>query len=62
MESLLHRYRNITVLFVAIVAQIAGVAYQVRRDNDVPLLRIWARSRWGRIDWLVNRPVRLPGG
>ena len=28
----------------------------------VPLLRIWARSRWARIDWLVNRPVRLPGG
>ena len=44
MESLLHRYRNITVLFVAIIAQIAGVAYQVRRDNDVPLLRIWAVS------------------
>jgi rod shape-determining protein MreC len=44
MESLLHRYRNITVLFVAIIAQIAGVAYQVRRANDVPLLRIWAVS------------------
>ena len=44
MESLLHRYRNITVLFVAIIAQIAGVAYQVRRNNDVPLLRIWAVS------------------
>jgi rod shape-determining protein MreC len=44
MESLLHRYRNITVLFVAIIAQIAGVAYQVRRDNNVPLLRIWAVS------------------
>jgi rod shape-determining protein MreC len=44
MESLLHRYRNITVLFVAIIAQIAAVAWQVRRDNDVPLLRIWAIS------------------
>src|SRR5580698_3032727 len=44
MESLLHRYRNITVLFVAIIAQIAAVAYQVRQDNDVPLLRIWAVS------------------
>ena len=44
MESLLHRYRNITVLFVAIIAQLAAVAYQVRRDNDVPLLRIWAVS------------------
>lgn len=27
----------------------------------VPLLRIWARSRWARIDWIVNRPLRLPG-
>lgn len=44
MESLLHRYRNVTVLFVAILAQIGAVAYQVRRDNDVPLLRIWAVS------------------
>jgi len=44
MESLLHRYRNITVLFVAITAQIAAIAYQVRQNNDVPLLRIWAVS------------------
>lgn len=44
MESLLHRYRNITVLFVAIIAQIAAIAWQVRQDNDVPLLRIWAVS------------------
>ncbi|HVW10111.1 MAG TPA: rod shape-determining protein MreC [Bryobacteraceae bacterium] len=44
MESLLHRYRNITVLFVAIIAQIAAIAWQVRNDNDVPLLRIWAVS------------------
>jgi rod shape-determining protein MreC len=44
MESLLHRYRNITVLFVAIIAQLAAVAYQVRRDDNVPLLRIWAVS------------------
>ncbi len=42
--DLLHRYRNITVLFVAIVAQIAAIAWQVRRDNDVPLLRVWAVS------------------
>lgn len=44
MDSLLHRYRNISVLFVAIVAQIAAVAWQVRRDDNVPLLRIWAVS------------------
>jgi hypothetical protein len=27
----------------------------------VPLLRIWAQSRWERIDWIINRPARLPG-
>ncbi|MGB6486964.1 MAG: hypothetical protein WBE91_08790 [Steroidobacteraceae bacterium] len=27
----------------------------------VPLLRIWALSRWARIDWMINRPPRLPG-
>ena len=44
MESLLHRYRNITVLFVAIIAQIGTIAWQVKQDNSVPLLRIWAVS------------------
>lgn len=28
----------------------------------IPLLRLWARSRWARIDWMINRPLRLPGG
>jgi hypothetical protein len=27
----------------------------------IPLLRIWARSRWRRIDWTINRPLRLRG-
>jgi rod shape-determining protein MreC len=44
MDSFLHRYRNVSVLFVAIVAQIAAIAWQVRQDNDVPLLRVWAVS------------------
>lgn len=42
MDSFLSRYRNISVLFVAIIAQIAAIAWQVRQDNDVPLLRVWA--------------------
>lgn len=25
----------------------------------VPLLRSWAKSRWSRIDWLVNRPAKI---
>jgi len=44
MDSLLHRYRNITVLFVAILAQLGAIAWQVKRDDNVSLLRIWAVS------------------
>ena len=42
MESILYRYRNITVLLVAIFAQIVLLAWQVRNDSDVPLVRVWA--------------------
>lgn len=42
MESLLYRYRNITVLLAAIFAQLALLAWQVRNDADVPLVRVWA--------------------
>lgn len=42
MESLLYRYRNITVLLVAIFAQLILLAWQVKSDNDVPLVRVWA--------------------
>ena len=42
MESLFYRYRNITVLLVAICAQLVLVAWQIKGDNDVPLLRVWA--------------------
>jgi len=42
MESLLNRYRNLTVLLAVILLQLLLVAYQVRTGADVPLLRIWA--------------------
>ena len=42
MESILYRYRNITVLLVAIFAQIVLLAWQVRNDSDIPLVRVWA--------------------
>ena len=42
MDSILYRYRNITVLLVAILAQIILLAWQVRNDSDVPLVRVWA--------------------
>ncbi len=42
MESLFYRYRNITVLLVALFAQLILLAWQVRSENDVPLVRFWA--------------------
>ncbi len=42
MEFLLHRYRNQTVLLAAILAQLALLAYQVKSDGEVRLIRVWA--------------------
>src|SRR5579872_6724885 len=42
MDSLLNRYRNVTVLVLVIMAQLVLLAYQVRSDNDVRLIRVWA--------------------
>lgn len=42
MEALLNRYRNLTVLLVAILAQLILLAYQVKTNQDVRMIRIWA--------------------
>ena len=42
MDSFLSRYRNITVLLIVIVAQLLLIAYQVKGNKDVPLIRVWA--------------------
>jgi rod shape-determining protein MreC len=42
METLLSRYRNITVLLLVIFAQLILLAYQVKNDSDVRLIRVWA--------------------
>jgi rod shape-determining protein MreC len=44
METLLNRYRNISVLLLAIFAQLVLLAYQVKSAEDVPMIRIWAVS------------------
>jgi len=44
MESFLNRYRNLTVLLVAIVAQLVLLAYQVKSNGEVLLIRVWAVS------------------
>jgi rod shape-determining protein MreC len=44
METLLNRYRNISVLLLAIFAQLVLLAYQVKSSEDVPMIRVWAVS------------------
>ncbi len=44
MDFLLNRYRNLTVLLVVIVGQLLMLAYQVKTNKDIPLIRIWAVS------------------
>ena len=41
MESLLNRYRNITVLLLVIFAQLVLLAVQVKNDQDVRFIRVW---------------------
>jgi rod shape-determining protein MreC len=42
MDFFLSRYRNISVLLIVIVAQLLLIAYQVKSNRDVPLVRVWA--------------------
>jgi rod shape-determining protein MreC len=42
MEFFLNRFRNLSVLLVAILAQLGLLAYQIKSNSDVRLLRVWA--------------------
>jgi rod shape-determining protein MreC len=42
METFLNRHRNLTVLVLVIAAQLLLLAFQVRSDNDMRLIRVWA--------------------
>ncbi len=42
MDFLLTRYRNLTVLLLLIAAQLVLLAYQVKSNKDIPLMRVWA--------------------
>jgi rod shape-determining protein MreC len=41
MESLLNRYRNITVLLLVVAAQLILLAVQVKNDRDIHFIRVW---------------------
>jgi rod shape-determining protein MreC len=42
MDLLLNRYRNVAVLLAVVFAQLILLAYQVRANQQVRLLRVWA--------------------
>jgi len=44
MELLLSRYRNLSILLVTILAQLVLLAYQVKSNQEVRLIRVWAVS------------------
>jgi rod shape-determining protein MreC len=44
MDFFLNRYRDLTVLLIVIVAQLLLIAYQVKTERNIPLVRVWAVS------------------
>jgi len=42
METFLNRYRNLTVLVLVIAVQLLLLAFQIRGDQDMRLIRVWA--------------------
>ncbi|HSP70617.1 MAG TPA: rod shape-determining protein MreC [Bryobacteraceae bacterium] len=44
MDLILNRYRNLTALVAAILVQLVLIAYQVKSNQEVRLIRVWAVS------------------
>ena len=42
MDLILNRYRNLTALVAAILVQLVLLAYQVKSNQEVRLIRVWA--------------------
>src|SRR5450631_1838200 len=42
MDLILNRYRNLTALVAAILVQLILLAYQVKSNQEVRLIRVWA--------------------
>jgi rod shape-determining protein MreC len=42
MDFFLNRYRSLTALLVAILAQLALLSYQIKSNHEVRLIRVWA--------------------
>jgi len=58
MDTLFSRYRNAVVLVAALFLQLVLLAFQIKRDRDVPLLRIWAVGAITPVEKLVSSGIR----
>ena len=58
MDTLFSRYRNAVVLVAALFLQLVLLAFQIKRDKDIPLLRIWAVGAITPLEKLVSSGVR----
>ncbi len=61
MEDFAYRHRNAAILVVVLVAQVVLLGYQVRRNDDVRLLRVWAVSIFMPIQKLITGGTGLFG-
>ena len=62
MDTLFSRYRNAVVLVAALFLQLVLLAFQIKRDKDVPLIRIWAVGVVTPIEKLLSGTVRGVSG
>ena len=62
MDSIFYRYRNIAVLLVVILAQVVLLAWQVKSDNDVPLVRVWAVTAVAPVASVIETTRNATGG
>jgi len=58
MDTLFSRYRNAVVLVAALFLQLVLLAFQIKRDKDIPLLRIWAVGAVTPVEKLVSSGLR----
>jgi rod shape-determining protein MreC len=58
MDTLFSRYRNVMLLVAVLFLQLVMLAFQVKRDRDVPLIRVWAVGVITPVEKLFSTSVR----
>ncbi len=62
MDTLFSRHRNAMVLVAVLFLQLVLLAFQVKRDKDVPLIRIWAVALITPFEKFASFGIRGVGG